>query len=118
MEVPAIVLDSTQGVVWVCKNIGKNDPVWVETDLGQNGNRKLSQKKYIAKMSEVGGFNSKIAATVLDVEKGIVWTCANIADEESAWIQKDLNSNTEKEITKKAKPRINIKFDNTEDFLH
>jgi hypothetical protein len=117
-QIPAMVLDSAQGVVWVCKDVSSADPVWIETDLGQNGDKELFVKKYAANMLEVKGKELKVAATVLDTEEGIIWTCANLANDDAAWIQKDLKSNSAKEITKKGKSRINIKFDNSKDLLY
>jgi len=110
-QVSAIVLDSIQGIVWVCQDVRANEPTWIETDLGCNGDKELSQQKYVIKMVESEYDDSAITASVLDTQQGIVWTCSNVIDKEAAWIQKDLKSNLEKQIPKKSKSRINIKFD-------
>jgi len=116
-QVPAIILDRAQGVVWACQDVKSTNPAWIETDLGKNGDASLQEKKYVIKMVEPEAVNSNIAASVLDTQEGVIWTCPNIVDKEAAWIQKDLRNNIEKEIPKKSKSRIKIKFDNKEKSL-
>jgi hypothetical protein len=38
-RVPGIILDSYRGIVWTCQNLQDEKPLWVKTDLGQNGNK-------------------------------------------------------------------------------
>ena len=111
-QVPAIILDSWQGVVWACQDVRSANPAWIKTDLGKNGDASFQENKYVIKMVEPEDADSNIPASVLDTQEGVIWTCPNIIDKEAAWIQKDLRSNVEKEIPKKGKSRINIKFDN------
>jgi hypothetical protein len=39
-------------------------------------------------------------AVVLDIEEGIVWTCQNIIDGKARWVQRDLTTGAEKEISR------------------
>ncbi len=41
-------------------------------------------------------------AIVVDVEEGIVWTCQNIIDGKALWVEMNLESGAEKEITREA----------------
>ena len=89
-RVPALILDSYRGIVWTCQNLQDEKPLWVKTDLGQNGDKVMTKKKYIGRMLEWQDANLRMPAVVLDVEEGIVWNCPNIVDGKATWIQKDL----------------------------
>lgn len=97
-RIPAVILDSVQGIVWTCQNLQDGKPLWVKTDLGQNGGKSLSKKKYIVKMLVWQDADLRMPAVVLDTEEGIVWTCPNIIDGKATWIQKDLKGGAEKTI--------------------
>lgn len=94
-RIPALILDSHQGVVWTCQNLQDERPLWVKTDLGHNGNAPVGKKKYIAKMLEWQNADLRMPAVVLDVDSGIVWTCPNIIDGKAIWIQKNLSTDVE-----------------------
>ena len=99
-RVPALVLDSVMGVVWTCQNLQDGKPLWVRADLGQNGDESLTRKKYVVKMLEWQDADLRMPAIVLDIDKGIVWTCQNIVDGKAMWIQRDLTSGASMEITR------------------
>lgn len=101
-RIPALVLDQVMGIVWTCQNLQDGKPLWVKADLGQNGNKPLTRKKYVCKMLEWQDADLRMPAIVLDIEEGIVWTCQNIIDGKAMWIQRDLKSGAEKEITREA----------------
>lgn len=103
-RVPALILDSYRGIVWTCQNLQDEKPLWVRTDLGQNGNKTMTKKKYIARMLEWQDANLRMPGVVLDVEDGIVWNCPNIVDGKATWIRKDLkNDSPVEENTNEAK---------------
>lgn len=103
-RVPALILDSYRGIVWTCQNLQDEKPLWVRTDLGQNGNKAMTKKKYIARMLEWQDANLRMPGVVLDVEDGIVWNCPNIVDGKATWIRKDLkNDSPVEENTNEAK---------------
>ena len=91
-RVPAIVLDSVRGIIWTCQNLQDGKPLWVKTDLGQNGNKPMTKRKYIVKMLEWQDADLRMPAIVVDTEEGIVWTCPNIIDGRAVWVQKNLTS--------------------------
>jgi hypothetical protein len=91
-RVPAIILDSVRGIIWTCQNLQDGKPLWVMTDLGQNGDKPMAQKKYIVKMLEWQDADLRMPAVVLDIEEGIVWNCPNVVDGKATWIQKDLKA--------------------------
>lgn len=93
-RIPAMVLDSYRGIVWTCQNLQDEKPLWVKTDLAQNGDKPMDKKRYIARMLEFQDANLRMPAVVLDVEEGIVWNCPNAIDGASRWIQKDLKTDT------------------------
>lgn len=97
-RVPAIILDSYQGIVWTCQNLQDGKPLWVKTDLGQNGNNPIERKKYIARMLEWQDADLRMPAVVLDIDEGIVWNCPNIVDGKATWIQKNLGNNFSEEV--------------------
>lgn len=97
-RIPALVLDSHQGVVWSCQNLQDERPLWVRTDLGQNGSTSIGKKKYVAKMLEWQNADLRMPAVVLDVDLGITWTCPNIVDGKAIWIQKNLLTDKENDI--------------------
>ena len=102
-RIPAMILDSYRGIVWTCQNLQDEKPLWVKTDLGQNGDKVMTKKKYIGRMLEWQDANLRMPAVVLDVEEGIVWNCPNIVDGKATWIQKDLkvDPHIEAEVEKK-----------------
>lgn len=102
VRVPAMILDSVRGIVWTCQNLQDGQPLWVKADLAKNGNKPMSKKKYIGKMLMWQDEDLRMPAIVVDVEEGIVWTCQNIIDGKALWIQMDLNSGAEQEITREA----------------
>ncbi len=89
-KTPAIVLDTILGIVWRCQNLQDEKPLWIKTDLGKNGNKPLTAKKYTIQMPDSQNIGYKTPAIVLDIEEGKVWACPNILDESAAWIQTDL----------------------------
>lgn len=97
-RVPALILDSYRGIVWTCQNLQDEKPLWVRTDLGQNGDKVMIKKKYVARMLEWQDANLRMPGVVLDVEDGIVWNCPNIVDGKATWIQKDLKVNLPEEV--------------------
>ena len=99
-RVPALVLDSVRGVVWTCQNLQDGRPLWVKADLGQNGDKVLTGKKYVVKMLEWQDADLRMPAIVLNVDEGIVWTCQNIIDGKALWVQRDLTSGAEREISR------------------
>lgn len=103
-RVPALILDSYRGIVWTCQNLQDERPLWVRTDLGQNGNKVMSKKKYVARMLEWQDANLRMPGVVLDVEDGIVWNCPNVVDGKATWIRKNLeNDSTVEESKNEAK---------------
>jgi hypothetical protein len=90
--VPAMVLDSYRGIIWTCHNLQDAKSSWVKTDLGQNGDKLMTIKKYSAKMA-VGKDGESMLAAVLDNGEGIFWVCPNIVDIKSIWMKKDLSLN-------------------------
>ena len=88
-RIPAMILDSYRGIVWTCQNIQDEEPLWVKTDLAQNGDKPMDKKKYIARMLEFQDSNLRMPAIVLDVDEGIAWNCPNIVDGAARWIKKD-----------------------------
>jgi len=99
-RIPALVLDTIRGIVWTCQNLQDGQPLWVRADLGQNGDRTLTQKKYVVKMLEWQDADFRMPAIVLDIEGGIVWTCQNIVDGKALWVQRDLKSGALEEISR------------------
>ena len=89
-RVPAIILDSYRGIIWTCQNLQDGKPLWVKTDLGQNGNKPIEKKKYVARMLEWQDADLRMPAVVLDVDDGTVWNCPNVIDGRATWIKKDL----------------------------
>ncbi len=96
-RVPGMILDSYKGIVWTCQNLQDGKPLWVKTDLGQNGDKLMIKKRYIAKMLEWQDADLRMPAVVLDTDDGIVWNCPNIVDGKATWIQKELNKNLQEE---------------------
>ncbi len=94
-RIPAMILDSYKGIVWTCQNLQDGKPLWVKTDLGQNGNKPATIKKYIARMLEWQDADLRMPAVVIDINDGIVWNCPNIVDGKATWIQKDLETKTD-----------------------
>lgn len=89
-KTPALVLDSVLGIVWRCKNLQDDRPLWVKTDLAKNKDKARLAKKYIIKTLDYFGSEPKVPAVVLDIEEGRIWICSNIMDEAASWAQKDL----------------------------
>lgn len=90
-RVPAIVLDSFRGIIWTCQNLQDGKPLWVKLDLGKNGDKPITKKKYIARMLEWQDADLRMPGVVMDPEEGKVWTCPNVVDGEATWIEKDFN---------------------------
>lgn len=99
-RIPAVVLDQVKGIVWTCQNLQDGVPLWVKADLGQNGDKPLTRKKYTIKMLEWQDADLRMPAIVLDIDEGIVWTCQNIIDGKALWVQKDLKSGEQRKITR------------------
>ncbi len=91
-RIPAVVLDSYRGVVWTCQNIQDEEPLWVKTDLAQNGDVPMDKKRYIARMLEFQDANLRMPAVVLDTDEGKVWNCPNVVDGKSRWVEKNLKA--------------------------
>ena len=89
-RVPGMILDSYRGIVWTCQNLQDEKPLWVRTDLGQNGNKEMTKKKYVARMMEWQDADLRVPGVVVDVDDGKVWNCPNIVDGKATWIQKNL----------------------------
>jgi hypothetical protein len=92
IRIPAMVLDSYNGIVWTCQNLQDGKPLWVKVDLAKNGDKQITKKKYIARMLEFQDADLRMPAIVLDIEEGIVWNCPNIVDGKATWIKKDLKA--------------------------
>jgi len=90
MRIPGMILDSYRGIVWTCQNLQDEKPLWVKTDLGQNGSKPMTKKKYIVRMMEWQDNDLRVPAMVVDTEDGKVWNCPNIVDGKAVWIQKNL----------------------------
>jgi len=101
-RIPAVVLDTVQGVVWTCQNLQDGKPLWVRADLGQNIDAQSGRKRFVVKMLEWQDSDLRMPAIVLDIDEGIVWTCQNIIDGQAMWVQSDLKSGAEKEIARVA----------------
>lgn len=99
-KTPALVLDSVLGIVWRCRNLQEDKPVWTKTDLAKIKDKSRLTKKYIIKTLEYLGSEAKIPAVVLDIEEGKVWTCSNIMDETALWVTKDLVKDSRDEENK------------------
>jgi len=99
-RIPALVLDQVRGIVWTCQNLQDGKPLWVRADLGENGEEKLSRKKYVVKMLEWQDNDLRMPAIVLDIDSGVVWTCQNIIDGKATWVESNLISGAEKEISR------------------
>lgn len=97
-RIPAIVLDSHKGIIWTCQNLQDGKPLWVKVDLGQNGDKAMTKKKYVARMLEWQDADLRMPAVVMDIEEGIVWNCPNIVDGNATWIQKDLKIDSPIEV--------------------
>jgi len=96
-RIPAMILDSYRGIVWTCQNLQDEEPLWVKTDLGNNANKPMDKKRYIARMLEFQDANLRMPAVVLDTDEGIAWNCPNIVDGAARWIQKDFKVDPPKE---------------------
>ncbi len=101
-RVPALVLDQVMGIVWTCQNLQDGKPLWVKADLGKNGDKPLTRKKYVVKMLEWQDADLRMPAIILDIDEGITWTCQNIIDGQARWIQTDLKSGEEREVSREA----------------
>ncbi|MFC1708822.1 hypothetical protein ACFL2J_02005 [Candidatus Omnitrophota bacterium] len=101
-RVPAMILDTVRGIAWTCQNLQDGKPLWVKADLGKNGNKSMTGKKYIGKMLMWQDSDLRMPAIVVDTEEGIVWTCQNIIDGKALWVEMDLKSGAEKEIAREA----------------
>jgi hypothetical protein len=97
-RVPALILDSVQGIVWTCKSLQDDRPIWIKTDLGQNGGKSLSKKKYVARILEWQEANLRVPAAVLDTDEGKIWTCSDIIEDGDIWTQTDFKNLVQKEI--------------------
>lgn len=97
-SVPAMILDTLQGIVWVARDIQDDRPAWVKTDLGQNAGQSLSGRKYVGSVIQWQEGNFKAPAMVVDSEKGIVWTCPDITANPGSWVQIDFDKVTQKEV--------------------
>jgi len=100
VRIPAMVLDTVRGIVWTCQNLQDGKPLWVKADLGQNGNKPLTKKKYVGKMLLWQDADLRMPAIVLDSEEGVVWTCQNIIDGKALWVQVNLTTGAAKEIAR------------------
>lgn len=95
--VPALVLDSWQGIVWRCRDLQDIKPVWIKADLGKNGDNPIGHKRYILKIADTIGSKYLFPAIVLDTEGGRVWTCYDVTIEEAKWETRDLPKEAVKE---------------------
>lgn len=96
-SIPAVILDSFGGIVWVCEDLENSKPIWIKTDLGQNKDP-LSHKKYIARILDWQEGNFKVPAIVIDTEEGKAWTCPDVSDDGETWIQTDFQNTAQKEL--------------------
>jgi hypothetical protein len=101
-RIPALVLDQVRGIVWTCQNLQDGKPLWVKADLGRNGDTPLTRKKYVVKMLEWQDADLRMPAIVLDIDEGVTWTCQNIIDGKAMWIQTDLKSGEEREVSRES----------------
>jgi hypothetical protein len=97
--IPAVLLDTYKGIVWTCNNLQDARSLWKKTDLGQNGDKSVTRKKYSAKMIEGGDVNTMLA-TVLDNEEGTIWVCPNVIDNKSIWMKRPLSLDLQTEEAK------------------
>jgi len=97
-RVPAIILDSVQGIVWTCKSLQEDRPIWIRTDLARNTDDSLSRKKYLASIPQWQEANAKVPAIVLDTDEGKTWTCSDIITNGDTWVQTDFKNALQKEI--------------------
>ena len=100
IRTPAMVLDTVRGIVWTCQNLQDGQPLWVKADLGQNGDKPLTQKKYVGKMLMWQDADLRMPAIVLDTEEGIAWTCQNIIDGKARWVQVNLPTGATREVSR------------------
>ena len=96
-KTPAVVLDTYLGIIWRCKDIRDEKPLWIKNDLAKNTDQQPTKKKYIINIPAYTGEDYKIPAVVLDMETGKSWTCANITEESANWVQTDLPKDITKE---------------------
>ncbi len=107
-RIPALVLDQVRGIIWTCQNLQDGKPLWVRADLGQHGDKPMTRKRYVVKMLEWQDADLRMPAIVLDIEKGIVWTCPNIIDGRAQWIQTNLKSGEEREVSRESLAVIKV----------
>ncbi|MDD4980527.1 MAG: hypothetical protein PHC54_04550 [Candidatus Omnitrophica bacterium] len=96
-SIPGLILDSFQGIVWVCEDLENARPIWLKTDLARNKDA-LSHKRYVARILEWQEGNFKVPAIIIDTEEGNIWTCANVAGDGDTWTQTDFKNATQQEI--------------------
>ena len=99
-RIPALVLDQVKGIVWTCQNLQDGKPLWVKANLGQNGEKELTRKKYVVQMLSWQDNDLRMPAIVLNIDNGTVWTCQNIIDGKAMWVESNLISGAEKEISR------------------
>lgn len=96
-KTPAIVLDTYLGIIWRCKDIRDEKPVWIKNDLAKNIDKQPTNKKYVINIPAYTGQDYRIPAVVLDIETGKSWTCSNITEDSANWAQVDLPKDITKE---------------------
>lgn len=96
-KVPAIVLDSWQGIVWRCINLEDESPVWIKNEL-DNNTLPSSRKRYTARISNLSGPELRISALIINTEEGKAWNCINITQEDAKWIFTDLTKTMPRKI--------------------
>jgi len=96
-KTPAIVLDTYLGILWRCKDIRDEKPVWIKNDLAKNTNLQLNKRRYIINIPAYTGEDYRIPAVVMDMDTGKTWTCSNITDDNATWVSVDLPKDITKE---------------------
>ena len=89
-RVPAVVLDSVRGIVWRCKDLQEDRPLWIKTDLAKNGDKPMAARKYVVTIPQAPGNELRIPAIVVDTAEGKAWTCRDVTSEDAVWVGKDL----------------------------
>ncbi|MCX5697545.1 MAG: hypothetical protein NTU54_06240 [Candidatus Omnitrophica bacterium] len=88
-KVPAIVLDTWQGIAWRCTNLEDEKPVWVKDELDKDAPAS-STKKYSGRISNMSGPELRISALIINTEEGRAWNCPDITQQDAKWTLTDL----------------------------
>jgi hypothetical protein len=89
-RIPAMIVDTYQGVVWTVPDLQVTNPTWYKTDLGQHGDTVLTGERYIGRLLDAQETELVAPAVILDSETGIIWNCPNIIDPSPTWTRREL----------------------------